>query len=73
MKRYPWLEGAVRHGRAASAAWSLIAAIAVIVCFVRTQSIWTLSFGLVSVVVGYVVLRILTDLLDLVADTLLPK
>jgi len=73
MKRYPWLEVAVRHGRPASAALGLAAALAAIACFVQTRSTATLVAGLAGAAVCYVALRILVDVLDLVADTLLPK
>lgn len=73
MKRYPWLEAAVRHGRPASAALSLVAAAATVLCFVQTRSVAALVAGLAGTVICYVALRILVDVLDLVADTLLPK
>ncbi len=73
MKRYPWLEGTVRHGRYIAAGCGLALAIGAAAAFSRTGSAALLVLGLGAAAGLYAVLRIAVDVLDLVADTLLPK
>lgn len=73
MRTYPWLEGAVRHGRTVAAVLGVVAASGAIAGFLQTHAVSTLALGLLGAAALYVSLRVLVDVLDLVADTLLPK
>lgn len=73
MKHYPALEFASRHGRSIATAVGVAFAVAAAAGFIRTSSFTDLALGLLGAGVAFVLLRLAVEVVELVADTLLPK
>jgi hypothetical protein len=73
MTHYPLIRMTVRHGRQASWITGCLACILTVVVFFQFNSIWLLVLGLLlSIGIG-VFLRLLAEIVEVVADALLPR
>jgi len=73
MTHYPLIRMTVRHGRQVAWISGCLAGILSVVVYFQFNSIWLLVLGLLfSIGVG-VFLRLLTEIVEVVADALLPR
>jgi hypothetical protein len=73
MKRYPAIELVAVHGRRIAAASGAVAALAALVSFVRMPEWSALVYGLLAAALTFFLLRVAAEIIEVVADTLLPK
>lgn len=73
VKRYPGIEFVVRQGRLLAATSGIMLAMLALFGYFRTDSSLVLAAGLVCALIAYFVLRVGAELVEVIADTLLPK
>jgi hypothetical protein len=73
MKRYPAIEIVVRYGRLLSVVAGVAFAMLAMVGYLSTGSTLGLAVGMVGAFLGYVIFRVGAELVEVVADTLMPK
>jgi hypothetical protein len=73
MKRYPAIEVVAVHGRRLAAAIGAAVGVAALASFARSPEWDTLAYGLLAAALIFLVLRVAAEMVEVVADTLLPK
>jgi len=73
MIHYPLIRMTVRHGRKISWLLGCFFSILTIISFFQSQSIWLLVLGLFFSLGLGVFLRLLAEIVEVVADALLPR
>jgi hypothetical protein len=73
IKRYPAIELAARHGRKIALIIGVLAALASIASFLANGSAGRLAWGLILSGGLFVALRIGAEMIEVIADTLLPR
>ena len=73
MTRYPMIEFMVRHGRRVAAGGSSVVALFGILSAWRFGEPFWLVAGLIGTAGGYLVLRSLAEMIEVIAETLLPR
>jgi len=73
MKRYPFIELVAQHGRRLSLAISAVAALLAVGLLVMGDSVVAGVAGLVGAAVLYPLVRLLSELIEIIADTLMPR
>jgi hypothetical protein len=73
MTPYPFIRLTVRHGRQASWLVGGLAGILSILAFAQSQSIWVLTLGCIGSIGLSIFLRLLSEIVEVVADALLPR
>lgn len=73
VKRYPAIEFAARHGRRIALAAGVLAALGSIAAFAMGGSPAQLAWGLIGAVVVFAGLRVGAEMIEVIADTLLPR
>lgn len=72
-KRFPAIQLVAKHGRVAAIAIACLPAVGAIFRFVQHGSATRLLGGLVIAAVFYAVLRLAVELIEVIAETLLPR
>lgn len=73
MKRYPAIEFAARFGRRIALVGAILFALASILCALQVGSILSLAIGIPVALVLFGLLRLGAEMIEVVADTLLPR
>jgi hypothetical protein len=73
MKRYPAIEIVAVHGRRIAAAIGAVVAVAALISFARAPQWETLVYGVLAAALAFPLLRVAAEIVEVVADTLLPK
>ncbi|MGE0384144.1 MAG: hypothetical protein AB7Q97_05390 [Gammaproteobacteria bacterium] len=73
VKRYPAIELVARHGRTGALVLGLLSAAGAIGGFLMTHAPGRLIGGLLSAAVLYGLLRVGAELVEVIAETLLPR
>jgi len=71
--RFPAIELIAKRGRTIAAGIAVLAAVAAIISFVLNGSTLQLVGGLVGAAVLYALLRLAVELIEVIAETLLPR
>lgn len=73
MKRYPAIEFAARHGRRIAVVGALLFALGSVVCVLRGGPVLALAIGLPAALALFALLRLGAEMIEVIADTLLPR
>ena len=73
MKSYPAIEAVVRHGQRLAVVGAVLVAGFSVASYAAGGSLLQLAAGLVAAAATYGVLKVAVELVEVVADTLLPK
>jgi len=73
MKRYPFIEFVARHGRRLSLAIPVVVALLAVVIFFISSSPASGIAVLVIAILLYPLIRLLAELIEVIADTLMPR
>lgn len=72
-KRFPAIELVAKRGRMIAIIIAILAAIVAVICFVQHGSALQLLVGLAGAAVLYGLLRLGVELIEVIAETLLPR
>ena len=73
MKRYPLIEFMIKHGDKVAAGGALLLAASAGYCWFVTGQLSVLMGGIALAAVGYFFIRLLVEVLQVIAETLLPR
>jgi hypothetical protein len=73
MKTYPAINVAARHGRRAAIAIGVLVALIYLITGVREGGLIPILAAFVYGIVAWAVARLLAELIEVIADTLLPR
>ena len=72
-KRFPAIELVAKHGRTLAIVLACLPALAAVITFTQHGSTARLMGGLVGAVILYAALRLAVELIEVIAETLLPR